>query len=573
MKIQVGEITYSENGELVGKPFELDVHKHLIERGLAIFGMRGSGKSYLVGKILEELAEAGQPFLVVDLMGEYVTLKEKYPVVVMSLGNEPYADVKAIKPEMSRAIARTVLETGQAAVIDLKPGTMLEKFRFLAEFLPAFYHEAERLKRPIVLVLDEAHRLTPEKSLIRLKELKEYQNKVMYYLYDVGATGRHHGIGYIAVARREAEVAKSTVTQCELEIHFKAKGIDVEKLKEKTSLAQKVSRFEKGEALVLGLEDDIIIIRVGERKCTHGGVTPSFKPVQVSADFLSKLQEALKSVKYEEAEPEALRKTIEKQRRQIERLKDEVEKLKVENRSLKLKLEDVKARAREVPPEVELKLEELKDDLSAAKKRIEELEARNAELEKQLSEASRLEEKIERMREAAVTLRDWLFEISEAFDLDLIPEDVMELRRKYGEVKEKLEIYERTEKEKALRIKETLEDPAVKSWVQSAKRTLGELKLRAGIMPEILKQAIRYAPDVVFYPEEFDAGVTVETVRKNLKELAGKKILIEDSSGGRLGFKNGIYLWVTNNVRKIRPMAPDEAVERIVSELVEYVLK
>ena len=38
---------------------KLDVNKHLIERGIAILGARGGGKSYCTGKILEELAYAG----------------------------------------------------------------------------------------------------------------------------------------------------------------------------------------------------------------------------------------------------------------------------------------------------------------------------------------------------------------------------------------------------------------------------------------------------------------------------------------------------------------------------------
>ena len=59
---------------------------------------------------------------------------------------------------------------------------------------------------------------------------------------------------------------------------------------------------------------------------------------------------------------------------------------------------------------------------------------------------------LEKMRDAALQLRDWLVEISEAFELDLIPEDIMELKKKYEEVRSKLEIYERTEKERMLRI-------------------------------------------------------------------------------------------------------------------------
>jgi len=557
-------------GKAKGKPFELDVKKHLIDRGLAIFGIRGSGKSYCVGKILEQLVEVGQPFLVIDLEGEYVTLKEHYPVIIISQGKEEYADLKAVKPEMAKAIARVILETGQSAVIDLKEGTMLEKYKFLAEFFPAFYNEAKRLKRTFVLVLDEAHRITPEKSLVRLEELRKYQNTVIYWVHEISATGRKHGIGYIAAAIRSAEVAKTTVTQCELEFHFKTRGIDVDKLKDKASkeALSRLEKLEKGEALVLGLDEEVIV-RIAERRCTHGGVTPEFKPIEVpSENFLSKLKAVTKEIEFEEAEPETLRKSLEKQRKQIESLKGEIAKLEAENSSLKVKIEELKSQLSRTPPDVELKLEELKGEIDAYKQKLKELEERNADLERQLSEASRLEEEIERMREGLTGLRDWLMEYSDTFKLDIIPKDVLELKREVDELREKLEMYEKTEKEKELRIKETLEDRGVQNWINSAKRQLFNLKTRKGVFPEVLKQAISYHPDVTFKETDFDVGVTPQTVKGYLRELVDLKLLITD----RNGFKNGFNLWITQNVRKIKPTAPDEAIEKIADLLRQYVL-
>lgn len=228
MKIKVG---IKESGE----PFELDVKKHLIDSGLAIIGKRGTGKSYAIGKICEELLEIGQPVVIVDIMGQYYTLKKEYPIVVVSLGDEQYADVK-IPIEAAENVARAILETGQSVVLDLSYGSMLEQYRFMARFFKAFYEEAKKASRPVVIVIDEIHRVTPEKSMVRLKEVSKYQNEVMYWVAEIARTGRKHGIGYIVAGQREAETAKTSLTQCEIQINFKVTGIDFENLKKKITV-------------------------------------------------------------------------------------------------------------------------------------------------------------------------------------------------------------------------------------------------------------------------------------------------------------------------------------------------
>jgi len=558
-------------GEIDGAPFKLDVQRHLIDRGLAIIGMRASGKSYCIGTIPEELAEIGQPFLVVDLMGEYFSLKEIYPAIVVSLGGEEYADIKSTKPTMAKAIAEVVLETGQNTVIDLKAGTMLEKYKFLAEFLPAFYNKAKQVNRPIVLVLDEAHQITPEKSLVKLKEVKEYQDKVIYWIYEIAATGRHYGIGYIAAARRDAEVAKSTINQCELRINFKVIGIDIDYLSKRipTEFLRKIERLKAGEGVILGLEAPVIV-RISARKCTHKGGTPVLKPVSIPKleEFTSRLAKITEEIKVREAEPETLKRFVEKQERKIEELKSKISNLEAENSSLKIKIEELKRQLQKAPPDLELRIEMLKDDLATAKERIKELEAKNTDLEQQLSEASKLEEQIGRMREAIAGFRDFIIDFSDAFNLDLIPKDVLEWKRRAEEAEEKLAIYEKTEQERELRMRETFKDKAVQNWIRNAKNHLYNLKMRRGAFPKVLQQVVAYHPNVVFNASDFNVGVTVDTVKDYLKELQSLRLVIEDRSG----YKNGIHLWITTNVRKIKPMAPDNAINQIANELIDYVL-
>src|SRR5579872_2034619 len=81
--ISKGEIDSSffiaEGGEST-EPFQVDTN--LISTGrTCVIGTSGSGKSYTVGVICEELCKAKVPFAIIDLEGEYSGLKEKYEAI------------------------------------------------------------------------------------------------------------------------------------------------------------------------------------------------------------------------------------------------------------------------------------------------------------------------------------------------------------------------------------------------------------------------------------------------------------------------------------------------------------
>jgi DNA helicase HerA-like ATPase len=64
------------------KPFEVDANILATGR-TCVIGASGSGKSYAVGVICEELCKNQVPFAIVDTEGEHSGLKEKYDVVTV----------------------------------------------------------------------------------------------------------------------------------------------------------------------------------------------------------------------------------------------------------------------------------------------------------------------------------------------------------------------------------------------------------------------------------------------------------------------------------------------------------
>ena len=566
-----------EIGEIVGKNevFSLDVQKHLIERGLAILGIRGSGKSYLSGKICEELAEKNQPFVVIDIMGEYYTLKEKYPIVVIAQGNPDYADIKNITSEMAPAIANVIFKAHRPVVLDLGSGSMLEKYKFLAKFLEAFYETAKNRERkvPVILIMDEAHRLLPEKSIIRLKEVREFQDKVMYYTYEIAATGRHFGLGFVCIVRRAAEISKSILTQTELKIFFKVTDIDLDRLREETSreIIEMVRKFEPGVAVVTGLPTDPVIIKVLKRKCTHGGGTPLAKPVIIPEidnfkQTLQKTLEKIESVEKVEKVPRVILEELNKKKKRIIELEREISKLKSENENLKKQISSLEEEMNSITSSVDVEALSLEEENNALKARIE-------DLENQLAEASAIEEKLENVQEFLLNLRDVLVDAQKLIPgLEIIPSDVYKLKEELDYYKREYEKYKKSEELLQHEVNAILNDVAIKHWIDTAKNTLRDLLTRPGAMPTILKMAISMDPEYTFLPDELDTGMTADTNRKNLRILANKRIVLETSKHGRVAYRNWFRQWVSENIRKIKPTAPDAVCEKIYEMLRKYVL-
>jgi DNA helicase HerA-like ATPase len=324
--------------------------------------MRGSGKSWTSAVIAEELARTGIPFIVVDLMGEYKTLREKFPVLITALGTPKYADIH-LSEEQARVLAQRIVQTGISVVLDLKHATMLQRYAFLAKFLEGFYRVEEKLMKPYVLILDEAHRITPEKGVIKLREVRDVQTQVEYWVYEIGATGRHYGIGFIAVARRTAEISKMTLTQCELKIvHKVSDPIDLDKLKEyglSSELLVQVERFKPGDAVVIGLEKPKII-HVKPRVCSHGAKTPLAKPVE-TPNLAKAIQELTKLIKAPPSKPSQQPKEKVKLG-EIRHLRRELEQLRTSHENLR----EWKDKLIHQVSELEAENERLREELKAS---------------------------------------------------------------------------------------------------------------------------------------------------------------------------------------------------------------
>jgi len=573
---------------------ELSVENHLISQPLAEVGIRNSGKSYLAGKICEQLCEAKQPFIIIDVEGEYWTLREKYAVIVASVG-KPIGRPKGYKADLLvdgasvKVLANRIAEKGYTVVLDLRNATMNASYEALGNFLESLYESEGKFNRPLVLIMEEAHVLVPEVGRVKLPGIRDAQNKVIYWTYEIAARGRHRGIGYVCIARRSAEVAKAVMSQCTTRIMFRlVDPADLAWLREsglsKEEIEQ-VQTLEQGSALAFGIEERPFLIKTKARLCTHGGKTPIAMAVDTPEleKAIGDLSQLLKTPSVKAEIPSDVLEKMEKEKQNLSKkiddltnsfqqerktLKDEIIKLKGANLTLSEDKEKLLTRVKELE-ETALSQEE-KQRLVG---KISDLESQVSSLKEQLGQALQYEGTFEKLRELMDEEKEIWLEIASLLGTELIPKDVQDLIKERDESKAKLEVYEREEKFRKELVDETLKDQAVQSWIQDARRFLTELKSRRGGVALIFKTALRMDQETVFLPEELQTGLTGNTNLTYLNDLADKKLLWEATKGGRKAFRNRFKQWITENVRRIKPTAPDEAVNKIHDELKEFILR
>ena len=178
-----------------GRPFEVDAN--IVATGrTCVIGASGSGKSYAVGVICEELCKNSVPFAIVDTEGEHSGLKEKYEVVVV--GDDAAADLQWSSVDLSQLasqapdIAPLVLDLSETENPKEKVG----------ELLSGIYAEVERRRTPYLLIVEEADRFVPQNG------------ERLPIFGEVARRGRKRGVGLMVCTQRPSLVDKNILSQC-----------------------------------------------------------------------------------------------------------------------------------------------------------------------------------------------------------------------------------------------------------------------------------------------------------------------------------------------------------------------
>jgi hypothetical protein len=257
----------------------------------------GAGKSHTGRRISEQIfGQVG--LIIVDVEGEYASLREKFPFLIIG------KDLPLV-PEAAEFLADQVLANELSVIIDgsdvsVDQATFQE---FIQRFIDRFLIIETAKRKPYLAILEECDEIAPEhnfaKSLCGPAIMK------------LAKKGRKRGCGMLVVTQRPAAVAKSIISQCRNKLIGQ---LDWDPDREVVhrfaripeAITDKLDKFERGDFYASG---DFIakprVVHVGPVQTTHVGETPEIVPPAPKelATTLAKLNEQLPSIIKEQLAP------------------------------------------------------------------------------------------------------------------------------------------------------------------------------------------------------------------------------------------------------------------------------
>lgn len=146
---------------IIGKNIEtngnvvLDLQR-LIATRMLINANSGAGKSWLGRRMMEQCSNQVQQ-LVIDLEGEFVSLREKHDFLIVGKGGDIPISIKT-----AELLATKLLDKKISAVMDLSELKKHERHLFVRRFLESLMEAPGKLQHQLLLYVDEAHQFAPE---------------------------------------------------------------------------------------------------------------------------------------------------------------------------------------------------------------------------------------------------------------------------------------------------------------------------------------------------------------------------------------------------------------------------
>ena len=364
-----------------------------------IVSSSGRGKSYLCGVLCEEALDSGLPVIVIDPDGEYWTLKERYPTLVV--GGE-HADLplsrrtRVIRELLSLALSRT----GFALVFDLSELRERDQQAFFADAAEELFVLKQREARgTCLLVVEEAQIFAPQRYGGRSNDVAE----------EISRRGRKRGLWLAWVTQRSADISKTVISQCPVVlVGGMEHDLDFQAVRRRLPKELSLRDFVDLPVGSFFASPPGEVIQVRKRRVTHGGETPGVgRPVTLA----SEVEDASLAV--------AIERLLEIQRAEDEREEEEAGELaELKRRSAELEQEVAQLRQGEsikdllrqslqddAPVDAGTVAAALSDELEGSQARIAELEAQRDEALGQAHELRGLLESARRDGEALEHLR------------------------------------------------------------------------------------------------------------------------------------------------------------------------
>lgn len=157
----------------------------------------GSGKSYAIRRLCEVTHGKVQQILI-DMEGEFSSLREKFDYLVIGKNADRTADVNT-----ADVLARRLLELKVSTIIDLSDLKLHERIRYVRLFLESLMDAPRELWHPALIVIDEAHVFDPESGSAESSEA----------VISLATQGRKRGFAAVLATQRISQLDKAALAQ------------------------------------------------------------------------------------------------------------------------------------------------------------------------------------------------------------------------------------------------------------------------------------------------------------------------------------------------------------------------
>lgn len=255
-------------------------------------GRRGSGKSYGAGVWIEGFLRAGAQVLILDTVGNWYGLQlaadgktpSDFPIPIIGgmRANLPMP----VGAGSAALVARAVVMTGHSTIVDVS----MFRRRSLRKWATDFFDELLEAKKenpgPLLVVLEEAHKIAPQDDGAGTQELLEAVEQLPL-------VGRNFGIGLFMLTQRPQKINKDLLSQAEVWLIFQQIGMHERKYIETTletkqtrrvaNLGKMLPELRIGEAILYSPQWLGVLkkIRLGKKSTYDSTATPVGRPRKI----------------------------------------------------------------------------------------------------------------------------------------------------------------------------------------------------------------------------------------------------------------------------------------------------
>ena len=248
---------------------------------MCILGNKGSGKSYLLAVMAEEMHRNQIPFVFFDPNGDAISLAELGDDVV-TIGNPNHDEAirradypLSVALREKRDFVKMCLKDGYSLVFDLNDSGQDDyvPLQVFTAIIDEHYRQSGRLRTPCGIIVEEAHVFAPQSGA------NKYERQSRRALGRVASDGRKRGEILVTATQRVTYLDKRIVFGANVRVFGKITyWPDYKVIREYAPYSfNQLREFKSGEVAVVA-NGNFGKIQVKQRRTTDLGRTPAFKP-------------------------------------------------------------------------------------------------------------------------------------------------------------------------------------------------------------------------------------------------------------------------------------------------------